>query len=271
MSAFGKQFVLVAAVALWLSGCGGGEPSHAGLENLPADRPLKVGGEDRVSVADANAISVRSSAPDETQQSYREALVERMHKAEARLADGADSPYRSVVVIERQLLEAKIDSLDFSYERTRELRDAAHLRVRAFLIRFASGLQWEADFAMQSGDLDLVSALVQDVVDKMRRRMRLSGRLTGDGPGVNPGVPAVEELTAAEKRAAETFLAIGQLAQDEALVEAAELNYRLARAYNPDMNVATEAAAAQIALLRAMGRQSEAAKIEAEVTEMLTR
>jgi|GEM_PF-4962596 len=271
MGAFRQQIVLFAAAVLCLVACGGERPSHAGLENLPTDRGVSLGGESSVSVADAAAVSLRSSAPDETAESYRDLLAERLRKIEARLERGGSHPsYQKVFELELQLLERKIDSLEFSYGNTRELRDAAHIRVRAFLIRFAPGLEWEADYAMQAGDWELVSALVQDVVDKMRRRLRLGGRASA-GSGLDPHVPAPEEVTAAEKLAAETFLAIGRLAQDEVRIETAELNYCLARAYNPDVNVASEAAAAQIALLRALGRDAEAAAIESEVTAMLTR
>lgn len=264
MGAFRQQLFLFAAAGLCLAACGGERPSHAGLENLPVDRGVSLGGESSVSVADAAAVSLRSSAPDETLQGYREALAERLRQTEARLERGGIDPaYQKIFELEQRLLERKIDSIEFSYDDTRELRDAAHIRTRSFLIRFARSMEWEADYAMQSGDLGLVSALVQDVVDKMRRRLRLAGRTAETS--------APEEVTAAEKLAAETFLAIGRLAQDEVRIETAELNYRLARAYNPDVNVASDAAAAQIALLRALERDAEAAAIEAEVTAMLTR
>ncbi len=230
--------VAMLGVGLALSGCDGDRPSHAAIDSIGLDADARARFGDASGDADWNP-GIGSA------EQYRKSLVEKLAAAEARLRD---QPSQATLELSVQRLRDQLDTADAGYANHSGLRRNARTRVRAFLVRFAPDLEWEADYALGAGDLSLTSSLVQDVADRLRR-------LASGGAGAsNSKAPSPADVRAAEQMAAEAFLYLGRLAENSADFDAAERNYRLAGAYDPGSATAIEAALTQDALLLELGR-----------------
>lgn len=214
----------------------------------------------------------RASGGGESISSYRVSLERLLADHKARSAAGVETPAKRVALAEQQRrLNEKMMKLDFAYVQHREVRKIADSRVRGFLGRFSPEMEWEADYAMASYDLPLVSSLIREVVERLRKESRRGRRPRAVGEVLDPVVPAESDVAAAEKLASDAFLQLGRLAEDMTDFSTAERNYQLARTYNADMGVAADAVGAHAALLRALGRKDEAEQVQAEIGELLTR
>lgn len=264
------RIVLICELALCclaLCGCGSDRPEHAGVAAIPldSDAGAAVG-------ASARAYPGSGSLPRGDIEDYKGKLVGLLSKTESQLRSGTNDKARlAVLQLRKQQLEDKLDSVEFASAENRQFINSAHASVRGFLARFAPDLEWEAQYALQSGDLSLASALVQDVVDKLRSQSQRGSRARSSGEVLELDDPLTQDAPIAEKMAAEAIFRIARLAEDDTDFEAAERGYELARSYNPEIGVAADAAGAQASLLRALGREEEAGEIQAEINEMLAR
>jgi tetratricopeptide (TPR) repeat protein len=248
--------IVTAILVFWLAACGDGRPRHAGADSIG------FGSEQPDAVAGGVGISSRRRLLDEGSiQDYRAALDQLVEQNDARLAAAEPGDERmGAMALRKRRLDRKLVAVDRAYSEHRDRRNTAQGRVYSFLIRFGPDLQWEADYGISSGDVGLVSSLVRDVVERLRKQ-----------PSKPDDPVAARDMMAAEKLAADAFLHLGLLAEDMLDFETAERSYALARAYNPDLGVAVNTAEAQIELFRALGREDEAVRIESERAAMLTR
>lgn len=202
--------VAAAVLGLGLTACGDDRPRHAGADSVGfSAEESGVGG-----VASRRRLADEGSIED-----YQAALKQLARQNDARLAAASDDDeHRDAMTLRKQRLEQKLQALDRAYSDHRDRRHAAQGRVGSFLLRFGPDLQWEADYGISSGDVGLVSALVRDVVERLRKRPS------------NPDDPAVaaRDALAAEKLAADAFHQLGVLAEDMLDFETAERSYALA-------------------------------------------
>lgn len=253
-------------LGLALCGCGADRPEHAAVHAIPLD-------------SDAGAlIGLPGSRPSSgflprgDIEDYKGKLVGLLNKTESQLRS-ASAEERGLVLLKlrKQRLEGKLESPDFAFAEHRQMLNSAHSRVQGFLARFSPDLEWEARYALQAGDLSLASALIQDVVDRLRTQLRRRNRTRSDGDVLELDVPVTRDVLAAENMAAEAILGIAQLAEDSTDFKAAERGYALVRSYKPEIGVAANAAGAHAGLLRSLGREQEANEIQAEINQMLAR
>jgi tetratricopeptide (TPR) repeat protein len=231
--------IALAGLGLYLAGCGADRPSHAAIDSMGVDAETRAG------FGPASARVDAASGVGSIEQ-HRDTLTEKLNDAEAQWRAAPDQPNRALRVAR---LRSRLDNLDVAYARYRDYSRVARTSLRSFLGRFAPALEWEADYAFAAGDLSLASSIVRDVIIRLHRQ-ETTGRAGAS--------PSTADSHAARLMAAEAFLDLGRLAEEQMDFQLAMGSYALAVSHSPGSPAAHDADEELAKLKAALGRAVEA-------------
>ncbi len=178
---------------------------------------------------------------------YREGLTLRADRLREQLASATGS---EAVKLRRRLAivedAAAKENFDISFTSHRRKLVDAESALTVFLVRFAPGERWEAQYALRTGDLELVAAAVRDAA---------------------AGVQDHKE--AANNAAAEVLIRLGNLAAAGFAFDLSERLLRSGITQFREKAVQARALAALAEMLRTDDRMREANEVEDRQAEVL--
>lgn len=221
--------------------------------------------------ADAD-LAVGSAVVGGSDDEYKAALLRRREELRGSLEaipPGSATDQRSRYERELELVQEKLEDSTKAFVEQQRLEQLAVAAAELFLYRAEAESQWEMTYALRSGELSLARSIIHDNLSRLQHRARLAEK----PPLPNeprPPMPAAG-LDDVKRLAGQAFSALAKLAESGADFEEAERAYRFAIEYSGDLGVSADAMGGYAELLRTLGRDAEAAKIDAQRAELLSR
>lgn len=231
--------------------------------------------------AAAQSMGVGLTGPIATRDEYQQALARAKARRESELSQLEEGgPIQSRLRVEIRALDDKAANLELSLLEQRSAFVMAEGSLSAFVYQFAGEREWETNYAMRSGDVDLAASIVRDVLSHFSS--------VEEAPVEHVAVPEEEVSFAeqtpdeplmdlasdrlrAENLGAEVLLRLAQLAIEAADYGEAERQFRSCLNFQAVSGVRADALNGYAALLELLGRPEDARRIDEIAARMLLR
>ncbi|MEZ5365927.1 MAG: hypothetical protein R2748_27245 [Bryobacterales bacterium] len=129
------------------------------------------GGDEVISdegAAASQSLGVGLTGPIATRDEYQQALQRGKARREAELSQIEEGgPIHHRLEVEIRALDDKAANVELSFLEQRNAFVLAEGSLNTFVYQFAGDREWETNYAMRSGDIDLAASIVRDVLSHL--------------------------------------------------------------------------------------------------------